>query len=81
MFRICGLEGKLMSWKVIFIFQYFFNRSDSTIVNPYGKFVMREPPLDEAFVRMSSRPKDIVWFVSNCDAKNKVLFLSLKIFL
>ena len=39
---------------------------------------MREPPLDEAFVRMSSRPKDIVWFVSNCDAKNKVLFLSLK---
>ena len=50
-------------------------RSDSTIVLPYAKFIKSRDVYVNPGPYLEGRDHDIIWFVSNCNAVNKVRIL------
>ena len=51
-------------------------RRDSTIVAPYGAWTRYQEPHDghvHPEIDLSTKNKNVAWFVSNCNAKNKRL--------
>ena len=52
-------------------------RSDSTIVVPYGKFIKSKDVYVSPGPYLEGRDHDVIWFVSNCKAVNKVHILTL----
>ena len=65
-------KSSYMSIITVFCILYF--RSDSTIVAPYAKFIKERGLYVSPGPYLKDKIFEVVWFVSNCNAINKVMY-------